>query len=149
MLLPDRIVFAAPVSSFAEQLTRHRLADLFLDTAPCGSQWAAINALWTGVPVLTCKGLTFASRISESSLYAAGLPEFVTESLRDYEALALRLAKDTALLQSLRRRLADHNARVTLFDAERYRRQIEAAYLRMWEIYLSGEAPHSFAVETN
>jgi len=146
---PDRLVFAAPAPSFAEHLARHRLADLFLDTAPCGSQWAAANALWAGLPVVACSGETFASRIAVSLLHGAGLPELVTESLNGYEALALKLAKDTALLQSLTRRLADHNARVTLFDAERYRRQIEAAYFRMWQIYQSGERPYSFTVEAN
>jgi predicted O-linked N-acetylglucosamine transferase (SPINDLY family) len=82
-------------------------------------------------------------------LHGAGLPELVTENLSDYEALALRLGKDTALLEALKRRLADHNARVTLFDAESYRRQIEAAYLKMWEIYQSGASPRSFIVEAN
>jgi len=146
---PDRLIFAGAEASFPEHLARHRLADLFLDTAPCGSQWAAANALLAGLPVVTFCGETFASRVSASLLYAAGLPDLATGSLSDYESLAMRLAKDTTLLRSLKSRLADNNARITLFDAERYRRQIEAAYVTMSEIAQRGEQPRSFTVNAN
>ena len=78
-------------------------------------------------------------------LKAAGLPELVTASLEDYEALALKLATDPALLPSIRRKLADNRPTCPLFDSDRFRRHIEAAYTTMWDIYRRGESPRSFA----
>ncbi len=80
-------------------------------------------------------------------LKAAGLPELVTNNLADYEALALKLASDRALLASIRRKLADNRASCPLFDSDRFRRHIEAAYATMWEIYRRGERPRAFRVE--
>jgi len=80
-------------------------------------------------------------------LRAAGLPELVTSNLADYEALALKLATDPALLASIRRKLADNRASCRLFDSDRFRRHIEAAYATMWDIYRRGERPRAFRVE--
>jgi predicted O-linked N-acetylglucosamine transferase (SPINDLY family) len=97
--------------------------------------------------VLTCIGNTLAGRVAASLLHAVGLPELVTDSLDQYEALALKLASDRALLQLTRRRL-EHNRRTApLFDTDRSRRHIERAYTTMWETYLRGESPRSFTVE--
>ena len=79
-----------------DHLARHRLADLFLDTLPYNAHTTASDALWVGLPVLTCMGNAFAGRVAASLLNAIGLPELVTHSIEDYEALALRLAKDPA-----------------------------------------------------
>jgi predicted O-linked N-acetylglucosamine transferase (SPINDLY family) len=81
-------------------------------------------------------------------LATIGLPELVTGNLEDYEALALRLARDGALLRSLKEKLAQNRLRAPLFDSERFRRNIEAAYTTMWEIAERGEAPRSFRVES-
>jgi predicted O-linked N-acetylglucosamine transferase (SPINDLY family) len=143
---PVRLVFAGR-TTLADHLARHRLADLFLDTLPYNAHATASDALWAGVPLLTCQGSAFAGRVGASLLRAAGLPELVTESLPDYEALALRLATDKALLGALRQKLARNRRTCALFDTDRFRRHIEAAYATMWEICLRGEAARSFAVE--
>jgi len=142
---PTRLVFA-PFASTEDHLRRHRLADLFLDTLPMNAHTSASRALWAGLPILTCTGDAFAGRISASLLQAAGLPELVTHSLEDYEALAKALAKDPSRLQGYKRHLEDHRRTSPLFDTDRFRRHIEAAYTTMWETYQRGEAPRSFTV---
>jgi predicted O-linked N-acetylglucosamine transferase (SPINDLY family) len=130
-----------------DNLARLRHADLFLDTAPYNAHATACDALWAGVPVLTCSGASFASRVAGSLLAAVGLPEPITGSLEDYETLALELARDPALLASLRQKLARNRGLYPLFDTERFTRHIEAAYTVMWERAQRGEPPQSFAVE--
>jgi protein O-GlcNAc transferase len=143
---PSRLVFAAR-SPLDLHLARHHLADLFLDTLPVNAHTAASDALWMGLPVLTCIGNTFAGRVCASLLNAIGLPELVTSSLADYEMLALKLATDASLLQSVRQRLKQNRLTYPLFDTDRFRRHIEAAYTTMWGIWQGGESPHSFSVE--
>jgi predicted O-linked N-acetylglucosamine transferase (SPINDLY family) len=143
---PARLVFAARVDLEAH-LTRHRLADLFLDTLPYNAHTTASDALWAGLPLVTCQGRAFAGRVAGSLLHAIGLAELITASLADYEALALRLASDPALLASVRARLAENRNTHALFDTERFCRHIEAAYTQMWELFRRGEPPQSFAVE--
>src|SRR5262249_19769668 len=121
--------------------------DLFLDTLPYNAHTTASDALWAGVPALTCKGGTFAGRVAASLLHAAGLPQLVTESLAEYEALAHKLAGDRALLTSMRQRLAQDRLRCALFDTGRFTRHIEAAYTTMVRMARSGEGPRSFAVD--
>ena len=141
----DRLIFA-PRMKAEDHLARHRLADLFLDTYPCNAHTTASDALWAGLPVLTCAGETFASRVAGSLLHAVGLPELVTHSLADYEALAFRLARDPGLLASLKQKLAQNRDTYPLFDTERSTRHLEAAYVTMWERYQRGEAPVDFDV---
>ena len=145
---PARLVFAGRLK-LDEHLARHRLADVFLDTLPYNAHTTASDALWAGLPVLTCQGQAFASRVAGSLLNAVGLPELVTHSLADYEALARRLATDAALLGALRAKLAQNRDTHALFNTDRFRRHIEAAYVRMWEIWQRGEAPQNFAVEAS
>ena len=144
---PGRLIFAPPMKRLEDHLARHRLADLFLDTLPYNAHTTASDALWVGLPVLTCMGNAFAGRVAASLLNAIGLPELVTHSIEDYEALALRLAKDPSLLEGYRNRLATNRLTHPLFDTDRFRHHIEAAYLQMWEIWQRGEQPRSFAVE--
>jgi protein O-GlcNAc transferase len=127
---PRRLVFAgdAPLDV---HLARHRLADLFLDTLPYNAHATAADALWTGLPVVTCKGAAFAGRVAASLLNAVGMPELVTENLEDYETLALALARDPARLHAVKEKLARNLSTTPLFDADRFRRAIEDAYLRM------------------
>ncbi len=144
---PGRLIFAPRMDRMEDHLARHRAADLFLDTLPYNAHSTAIDALWAGLPVLTCAGCAFAGRVGASLLKAAGLPELVTHSLTDYEAMALRLATDPALLSSSRRKLADNRPTCVLFDGDRFRRHVEAAYAAMWDIYRRGERPRGFRVE--
>ncbi|MEA2824187.1 MAG: protein O-GlcNAc transferase [Alphaproteobacteria bacterium] len=143
---PDRILFA-PFIKLKDHLARGRLADLFLDTLPVNAHTTASDALWMGVPVLTCLGSTFAGRVAASLLAAVGLPEMITRSLADYEALALKLATDPALMASVRAKLARNRDTYPLFDTPRLARHIEAAYRTMWVRHQSGLAPVSFAVD--
>ena len=142
---PARLVFAPPLP-LETHLARHRLADLFLDTFPYTGHATACDALWAGLPVLTCKGKTYASRVSASLLSSAGLPELVTENAQGYEAQAVTLAKDAKLLGALRDRLTANRATCELFDTDLFRRRIEVAYTQMWQRWLAGEAPQAFTV---
>jgi predicted O-linked N-acetylglucosamine transferase (SPINDLY family) len=142
----DRLIFASRVPLNEDHLARLRHADLFLDTTPYNAHATACDALWAGVPVLTCSGPSFASRVAGSLLGAVGLPELITGSLEDYEALALKLARDPALLASLRQKLARNRDIYPLFETERFTRHIEAAYTVMWERAQRGEPSQSFAV---
>ena len=123
-----------------------RLADLFLDTLPCNAHTTASDALWAGLPVLTCKGETFGSRVGASVLAAAGLPELVTDNLEEYEGLALKLAIERDLLQRIRDKLQGNRGTCPLFDTRRFCSHIETAYSTMWETHLRGDGPRSFAV---
>ena len=145
--IPARIVFAPRVPSMADHLARQRLADLFVDTADYNAHTTASDALWAGLPVVTCAGAAFPGRVAASLLHAIGLPELVTTSIDDYEALALKLARDPALLQSIRRKLEANRLTYPLFDTDRFRRHIEAAYATMLEIAQRGETPRSFSVD--
>jgi predicted O-linked N-acetylglucosamine transferase (SPINDLY family) len=141
----ERLVFA-PRTDLPEHLARHRQADLFLDTLPCNAHTTASDALWAGLPLLTCMGGTFAGRVAASLLHAAGLPELVAETLDDYAARALELARTPGELIGIRARLARNRTACPLFDTERFRRHIESAYITMWERCQCGEPPASFAV---
>lgn len=143
---PERLIFAARIK-LDRHLARHKLADLFMDTLPCNAHTTASDALWAGLPVLTCMGGTFAGRVAGSLLNAVGLPELITHSLDDYEALALKLAATPALLLDIRARLGRNRTTHPLFNTDRLRRHIESAYITMWERYQRGEPPESFAVQ--
>jgi predicted O-linked N-acetylglucosamine transferase (SPINDLY family) len=120
-------------------LARHRHADLFLDTLPCNAHTTASDALWAGLPVLTCAGETFAGRVAGSIVRAAGLSELVASSPRDYEALALALARDPARLADIRSRLGAGRENLPLFDMAKRTRDLEALYARMAETWRSGQ----------
>jgi protein O-GlcNAc transferase len=144
---PDRLVFA-PIVPPAEHLARHRNADLFLDTLPCNAHTTASDALWAGLPVLTCTGVTFAGRVAGSLLAAVGLPELVTASPEDYARKALALARDPRSLAEIRATLQQNRDASPLFDLPRLAGNIEAAYVRMWQSWCAGEKPAAFSVDT-
>lgn len=146
-LEPERLVFADAVASMDSHLARHRLADLFLDTLPYNAHTTACDALWAGLPVLTCRGRSFAGRVGASLLNTLHFPELITGTLAEYEARALELARDPERLASIRSRLAERRATNSLFDTRRYTRQLEAAYQAMRARQRSGLAPAGFAVE--
>ena len=137
---PERLVFA-PRVAMPTHLARQRRADLFLDTFHCGAHTTASDALWAGLPVLTRIGQSFASRVGASLLNAIGLPELVTRSSAEYEALALRLATQPEALSALARRLSANRLTHPLFDSQRYTHHLEAAYATMWQRHQAGLAP--------
>jgi len=144
-IAPRRVIFA-PRVKMEEHLARQRLADLFLDTLPYNAHVTASDALWVGLPVVTYMGGTFAGRVAASLLNAVGLPELITSSREDYEALALKLAVNRELLADIKARLAQNRATYPLFNTDRFRRHIEAAYITMREHSERGEPPANFAV---
>jgi predicted O-linked N-acetylglucosamine transferase (SPINDLY family) len=142
---PERLVFAPRVPR-DDHLARHRLADLFLDTLPVNAHATASDALWAGLPLLTCMGNTFAGRVGASLLQAIGLPELVASSLAEYEAIALALARDAEALARVRTKLETNRSTAPLFDTARITRNLEMAYTTMWERTRRGEPPESFIV---
>ena len=145
-IAPERLVFCGRATN-EEHLARHRLADLFIDTFPYNAHTTASDALWTGLPFVTCSGRTFASRVAGSLLRAVGLPELVAASLQEYEQLALSLAVDREKLRAIRSRLENREA-LPLFDTPKFCRHFEAAFGRMQSAHNEGRAPESFAVAT-
>jgi predicted O-linked N-acetylglucosamine transferase (SPINDLY family) len=142
---PARLIFAPPIET-AAHLSRLALGDLFLDSLPCNAHTTASDALWAGLPLITCRGTAFAGRVATSLLHAVGLPELVTNSLDEYESLALVLANDRTRLQSYRDRLTRNPGRLPLFDTARTTRQIEMAYETMMARWNKDELPESFSV---
>jgi protein O-GlcNAc transferase len=142
----QRLVFAPHVASMAEHLARHQLADLYLDTQPYNAHSTTCDALWAGVPVLTCAGGSLASRVAASALQAVGLPELVASNLDEYGQLALELASDPRKLRDLRQRLTDNRTVKPLFDTAGYARRLEAAFRAMHQRAMQGSAPEVFDV---
>jgi predicted O-linked N-acetylglucosamine transferase (SPINDLY family) len=123
------LVFAPRAPNPADHLARLRLADLFLDTLPYNAHATTIDALWAGLPVLTCLGASFQGRVAASLLTAAGLPELITSSLDDYADAARGLARNPARLASLRARLEAQRLSAPLFDTVRFTRDLERLLL--------------------
>ena len=138
---PRRVIFAARTSGLPEHLARLQLADLFLDTLPYNAHSTAIDALWAGLPLLTRLGGSFAGRVAASLLRAIELPELVTTSIQQYEALAVDLATNPTRLAEIKQRLAANRLATPLFDSRRFVRQLEAAYLGMYDRYSRKLAP--------
>lgn len=141
----NRLTFA-PKRPYAEYLAQYRLADLFLDTLPFNAGTTASDALWSGLPVVTCAGNAFAARMAGSLLRAVGLPELVTHSLQDYESVALDVATNTKLSHILRQRLMQNRLNAPLFDTNRFCASVEMAYQTMHAIARNGDMPRAFSV---
>jgi len=136
----ERLIFAKRLP-LAEHLARHSLADLFLDTLPCNAHTTASDALWTGLPVLTRMGETFASRVAASLSRAIDLPELVTTTEAAYESLAVELALDVERYREIRKRLRQNRLISPLFDFPSVTKHLEAAYSAMYERYQEGLPP--------
>jgi protein O-GlcNAc transferase len=143
---PARLIFAPNVSN-ADHVSRIELADLCLDTAPVNGATTTSDALWAGVPVLTRAGRSFVSRMAGSLLNGVGLTELITTTWQEYEGLALALARNPGRIAALRATLRDAKSISQLFDTDRTRRHLEAAYLTMWQRAQQGQPPSGFAVQ--
>lgn len=128
----SRLIFA-PRVSIADHLARHVHADLFLDTQPYNAHTTCSDALWMGLPVLTCVGDTFAARVAGSLINAAGLNELLTYSLKDYEEKALQLTMNPSLLDSMKKKLLSERMSSPLFDTAAFARALEGIYQSMIE----------------
>lgn len=142
---PDRLVFARRVP-LDQHLARHAHAGVLLDTLPYNAHTTSSDALWAGVPVVTCMGQAFAGRVAASLLKAVGLPELIAGDLDGYRALALRVAQDADYCEHLRAHLRSVRDSVPLFDAARFAGDLELAYEHMHERRLRGLSPQAFAV---
>ena len=142
----DRLIFATRTSP-PEHLARHCHADLFLDTFPYNAHTTASDSLWAGLPILTLKGESFASRVAASLLTAINLPELITSSPEEYEALAIELATNPQKLATLRQALAENRTTAPLFNTPLFTTHLESAYLKMYERYQMGLEPDHLFVD--
>ncbi|HSS12294.1 MAG TPA: hypothetical protein VLL04_00270, partial [Rhizomicrobium sp.] len=126
----ERLIFAGRTGT-EKHLARQQLADLFLDTLPYNAHTTCSDALWAGLPLITAPGRSFPARVAASILKSANLPELIAADLGEYEALALRLARDPARLAAIRQKLVSGRKNVPLFDTIRFTRNLEAAYAAM------------------
>ena len=142
---PNRLVFAdrLPVD---EHLGRLKFADLFLDTFNFNAHTSASDALWAGVPVVTKIGDGFAARVAGSLLAAVELPELITTSEEEYEALALSLATNSNKLSRIKKKLAENKTSTPLFDTVTYTKNLEKAYIKSYDRYAGGLPPSEFKV---
>jgi protein O-GlcNAc transferase len=142
---PERLIFA-PRLGVAHHLARYRLADLFLDTLPVNAHTTASDALWVGLPVLTCLGNAFVGRVAAGLLHAVGLPELVAHNLAQYEQIALNLANVPEQLQAVREKLLKNRKDCPLFNLGSKRDHLETAYLEMHSRTAKGLPPASFEI---
>jgi predicted O-linked N-acetylglucosamine transferase (SPINDLY family) len=137
---PARLVFGARLP-LPEYLARYRSADLFLDTLPYNAGTTASDALWAGLPVLTCTGESFASRVAASLLTTLELPDLITSTQAEYERRAIALATDAGRLAQVKQRLAVRRTTAVLFDTRRFARHLENGFRRIYERYQAGLPP--------
>jgi predicted O-linked N-acetylglucosamine transferase (SPINDLY family) len=144
-VIADRLVFAGRMPQ-ADHLARHRLADLFLDTLPYNAHTTSSDALWAGLPVLTCLENTFAGRVSASLLNTIGLPEMIAPTLDAYEVMATDLATHPEKLAIIKSKLADNRLSTPLFNTKLFTKDMEAAYTAMYERHLAGAPPDCMTI---
>lgn len=137
----QRLIFADRISSLPRHLARHRAADLFLDTRPYNAHATAIDALWAGLPVLTCVGSAFAGRVAAGLLEAIGLPQLITPTPERYEELAVELATDPQRLAAIRKKLSENRLTAPLFDTRLFVKHLEAAYTQIYARYQAEMPP--------
>ena len=141
----ERIIFAEKVPQ-SEHLARQRLADLFLDTFNYNAHTTASDALWAGLPLVTKLGKGFAARVAGSLLNAVGLPELVTETEQDYEALILKLATHPTKLAEIKEKLVINRLTQPLFNTELYTKHLENGYQKAYQNYFDGHLPQTIIV---
>lgn len=143
---PGRLIFA-PRMQLPDHLARHRLADLFIDTLPYNAHTTASDALWAGLPLLTCMGKSFAARVAGSLLIAMDLPELITHTQADFEAKAIEYARDPTALNAVKSKLLKNLATSPLFNAELFTLHLEQAYRIMYTRQQEGLPAEHFAVD--
>jgi len=144
---PNRLIFAPHLPFKKDHLNRIQLADLFIDTLPFNAHVTASDALRMGLPVLTCIGSSFASRVAASLLNAVNLPELITTTQEQYESLAIKLATKPEKLEIIKDKLAKNLPTAPLYDTPLFTRHLESAYLTMYDRYQQGLDPDHIYVE--
>jgi predicted O-linked N-acetylglucosamine transferase (SPINDLY family) len=127
---PERLIVAPYVPDPAAHVARLAQADVFLDTLPYNAHSSAAEALWAGVPVVSCCGKSFAGRVSASVATAGGVPDLISADIEDYRRLALQLATHPAALREVQRRIGNARRSAPLFDMVRYTRALEELLLQ-------------------
>jgi len=145
----DRLIFSKRIDSLPDHLARYQLADLFLDTFVFNAHTTASDALWAGLPVLTCLGETFAGRVAASLLKAIGLPELITQSHEEYKTLAVILATNPKKLATIKHRLLENRETHPLFNTKLFTRHIEDAFTQMYQRYQATLLPDHIYVREN
>jgi len=140
-IFTPRIIFAPKLDLMEDYLARYALADLFLDTYPYNAHTTAVDSLKAGTPILTLIGQSFASRVAASLLNAIGLPELITGTQEEYEALAIELAKSPQKLIDIKLKLKNNRLTAPLFDTPLFTKNLEAAYIEMHGRYQAGLRP--------
>ncbi len=143
---PTRLVFAERVPDKSQHFARHRLADLFLDTFSYNASTTAIDSLWAGLPIVTCPGKSFYSRICSSFLTHVGLEDMICSGIQEYEEKSVALAGDKGELCEVKKRLWRNMSIYPLFDIPRFAAHLEKAYRMAWKGFKSGNSPRSFKV---
>jgi len=145
----NRLIFAPRLACMEDHLNRIRLADLFIDTLPYNAHTTASDALRMGLPVLTCVGESFASRVAASLLNAVNLPELITTNNADYEALAIELATNPEKLKIIKDKLVNNLSTAPLYDTPLFTQHLESAYIKMYYRYHEGLVPDNIYVYSN
>ena len=143
----NRLIFAPRLASKEDHLSRMQLADLFIDTLPYNAHTTCSDALRIGIPVITCIGKSFTSRVAASLLNAVNLPELITTSLENYESLAIKLATNPEEFKSLKDKLINNLPTSTLFNTQLFTKYLESTYIEMYEKYLKGNDPEDIYLE--
>ena len=143
----NRLIFVKKINPFSEHLARYQLADLFLDTLPYNAHVTASDALWAGLPVLTCIGDSFASRVAASLLNTIELPELITRTKEQYEAKAIELGNNPEKLTAIKNKLERNRLTTALFNTTKFTNYIQAAYRQMYENYQADLPPRNIYIE--
>ena len=143
---PKRLIFADTMDR-SSYLARYRVADLFLDTHPYNAGTTASDALKMGLPMITLKGQSYQARMGASIVNALNLPELITRSLEEYEALAIELATNPDRLKAIKDKLASNLSTAPLYDTKLFTKNIESAYIQMYERYHEGFEPDNICFE--
>tara|TARA_Y100001958_G_C21054442_1_gene419429 strand:- start:272 stop:823 length:552 start_codon:yes stop_codon:yes gene_type:complete len=142
----SRVIFTKRLS-LDEHFERQKLADLFLDTYPCNAHTTASDALRVGLPLLTLKGQSFASRVSTSLLKELEMEELITNNYEEYTIRAIELAKDKELINNIKVKLQKNVKSKTLFKAETFTKYLEISYQKVYELYLRDMQPDHIEVQ--
>ena len=142
----NRLIFASPLLLREDYLSRITLADLFIDTLPFNAHATASDTLRMGVPLITCPGKSFASRVAASLLNTLNLPELITSTLDEYESLAIELAKNPEKLKNIKDKLLKNLSTSPLYDTSLFAKNLEVAYLAMYKRFQDGLNPDDIEI---
>ena len=144
----SRVIFAKRVELMSDHLARYAIGDLFLDTHPYNAHTTAVDSLKAGVPVLTLVGQSFASRVAASLLNAMGLSELITTNQENYEAMAIELAKNPKKIADIKQKIIENRLTSPLFDTPLFTKNLEAAYIKMYERYHADLEPDHIVIKS-